>query len=222
VEGGTHNPYAPPFDFLARSFLPVLNQMGPNVSIHLDRAGFFPAGGGQLTVSIEPHSSLRAIDLLERGPISRRHATAVVAKLPRHIAERELAVIQRKLGWTVNELSINEVKSAGPGNVVMLELVSEQVTEVATSFGMRGVRAETVANRAVQQLQRYLAADVPVGEYLADQLIVVLAVANGGSFRTLQPSRHTATNIQVLRQFLGINITTRQLGEDAWLVEVKR
>ena len=45
-EGGTHNPWAPPFDFLQRSFLPQLNKFGPRVNVKLERPGFFPNGGG--------------------------------------------------------------------------------------------------------------------------------------------------------------------------------
>ena len=54
IEGGTHNQWAPPFDFLAKSFLPLVNRMGPRVSATLERHGFYPAGGGRITVSIEP------------------------------------------------------------------------------------------------------------------------------------------------------------------------
>src|SRR5690349_14635120 len=33
VEGGTHNPGAPPFDFLAHTFLPVLRRIGASVQV---------------------------------------------------------------------------------------------------------------------------------------------------------------------------------------------
>src|SRR5687768_7428895 len=46
LEGGTHNMLAPPFDFVERVFLPILNRMGPNVSARLVRPGFYPSGGG--------------------------------------------------------------------------------------------------------------------------------------------------------------------------------
>src|SRR4051812_13919014 len=32
LEGGTHNIYAPPFDFIERVFLPIVNRMGPRVT----------------------------------------------------------------------------------------------------------------------------------------------------------------------------------------------
>src|SRR5262245_60443308 len=58
VEGGTHNPHAPPFDFLALAFLPLLARMGARAQATLDRPGFYPAGGGQLTVEITPAPAL--------------------------------------------------------------------------------------------------------------------------------------------------------------------
>ena len=64
LEGGTHNPFAPPFDFLARTFLPVFNRFGPQVEATLTRAGFYPAGGGQIAVSVVPVDRLRPVELL--------------------------------------------------------------------------------------------------------------------------------------------------------------
>jgi len=58
LEGGTHNPLAPPFEFLVKAFLPLLHRMGPSVRAKLDRHGFYPAGGGKLRVSIEPVAKL--------------------------------------------------------------------------------------------------------------------------------------------------------------------
>ena len=43
---------------------------------------------------------------------------------------------------------------------------------------------------------------VPVGEFLADQLLIPMAMARGGTFRTLPPSSHTTTNMQVIERFL--------------------
>src|SRR5690349_406818 len=42
IEGGTHNPAAPPFEFLARAYLPLLARMGAKVELTLDQPGFFP------------------------------------------------------------------------------------------------------------------------------------------------------------------------------------
>jgi RNA 3'-terminal phosphate cyclase (ATP) len=53
LEGGTHNPLAPPFDFLDRVFLPALKKASVEASITLHTAGFAPAGGGVVECRIE-------------------------------------------------------------------------------------------------------------------------------------------------------------------------
>ena len=67
LEGGTHNIHAPPFDFIERVFLPLLNRMGPTVSARLVRHGFYPAGGGRIEVEIVPAQRLERLDLVDRG-----------------------------------------------------------------------------------------------------------------------------------------------------------
>jgi RNA 3'-terminal phosphate cyclase (ATP) len=222
LEGGTHNPFAPPFDFLAQAFLPLINRMGPQVTARLERPGFYPAGGGQCQITIAPTTRLTRLDLRARGEVRAIQARALVAKLPRSIAERELAVMAQQLSWHGDWLHVETVANArGPGNVVTLTVTCEHITEVFTGFGERGVRAETVAAQAVQAAQRYLAADVAVGEHLADQLLVPLALAHGGSFTTLPLSLHTTTNMQIIQQFLAVQIEAAPLTERSWRIMVQ-
>lgn len=224
LEGGTHNPHAPPFDFLARAFLPQLAAMGARVRATLDRPGFYPAGGGQVTVTIEPTRALRPLTLLARGEIRRRHARAIVSNLPANIAHRELRMVQDKLGWpeeALEAVALDGGAARGPGNVLLLEVESEHVTEVFTGFGEQKVRAETVALRAIEEVREYLAAQAPVGPYLADQLLIPLALAGGGAFGTGALTRHATTNLGVITAFLGVGFTVSPAGENgAVTVEV--
>jgi RNA 3'-terminal phosphate cyclase (ATP) len=223
LEGGTHNPYAPPFDFLAAAFLPLLRRMGARVEARLERAGFYPAGGGRLTVEIGAPGALTPLALPVRGPIRRRRARALLSRLHRRIGDRELAVVHARLGWTGEELEVVTLGEAmaGPGNVLLLEIQSEHVTEVFTGFGQVGVRAEAVAEQAVQEAQHYLAADVPVGPHLADQLLLPLALAGGGSFRTMPLTRHATTNIAVIGQFLASSVEVSPVADTAVEVAVR-
>ena len=221
LSGGTHNSAAPPFDFMVHAFLPLIARLGPQVSATLVRHGFYPAGGGKLEVTIEPASLRRGFELLERGTVNRRRARALVARLPRTVGERELAVIRERLGWNESECQTEEVAhSKGPGNAICLTLECEHVTEVVTAFGSRGVLAEEVARQAADEAQSYLAAEVPVGEHLADQLLLPLALAGGGSFRTVEPSLHTRTNAEVLTRFLPVKVEFDQQGAQDYVVTV--
>jgi RNA 3'-terminal phosphate cyclase (ATP) len=220
VVGGTHNRAAPPFEFLSRTYLPLLSRLGVRASVRLDRHGFEPAGGGVLMVDVHPARALGGLDLLQRGRITSRRARAVVSGLPQQVAERELGVVADRLGWAGDELAVEAVEADCPGNVLLLELGSETVTEVFVGFGLRGKPAEAVAGEAVGAAQRYLQADVPVGEHLADQLLVPLALGGGGRFVSPPPSAHFATNVEVIRSFLDIHVTVVPLTSTRVRVEV--
>jgi RNA 3'-terminal phosphate cyclase (ATP) len=203
LEGGTHNPFAPPFDFLERAFLPLIARMGPRATVALERSGFYPAGGGHFTVNVEPAAGLGRLELMERGAVRTHCARALIAHLGGSIAERELCVVGQKLGWPRECLHVVDVKnSRGPGNVLLLEVESEHVTEVFTGFGEKGRSAEDVAHHVVEQVRDYLAANVPVGPHLADQLLLPLAIGAGGSFMTGDLTRHATSNIDVIKRFL--------------------
>ena len=223
LEGGTHNPFAPPFDFLQKTFLPILNRMGPKVSATLERHGFYPAGGGKFSVTIEPAPQLSPIVLTERGNIQRRLARAVYAALPRSVAERELRVISEKLGWTEDSLQTEQIaNSACPGNIVLVELESDALTEVFTGFGERGVLAERVAEKVVDEVREYLTSKAPVCEHLADQLLLPMALAGVGSFSTVKISRHTQTNIEIIAKFLPVGFSIQDQGNSVLVtVEAK-
>ena len=220
-EGGTHNPFAPPFEFIQKTFLPLVGRIGPSVSVELQRYGFYPPGGGRFNVYVEPARELRRLDLLERGAILSERARALVVNLPAHIGERELAVASEQLGWMPDQLDLETSDNAlSPGNVFNISVESEALTEVFTGVGARGVPAEAVASRVVREARGYLDAGAPVGEHLADQLLIPMALARGGSFVTTTPTLHTTTNIEVIKKFLPVEITTTQLTEVVWKIEV--
>jgi RNA 3'-terminal phosphate cyclase (ATP) len=58
------------------------------------------------------------------------------------------------------------------------------------------------------------------GKHLADQLLIPMALARGGSYTTTTPTLHTTTNIETVKKFLPVEINTTQLTEDVWKVEV--
>jgi RNA 3'-terminal phosphate cyclase (ATP) len=201
IEGGTHNPHAPSFDFLDRVVLPLVSRMGPRVTATLERHGF-PPKPGQLAVEIHPTSKLAPLELLDAGPVRGRSARSIVSRLPSHVAERELAVVRDRLAWSMDECHVESVEADSPGNVLLLEVSRPALNEMVTGFGSPGLPAERVAEAAVAEMHAYLEADVPVGRYLADQLLLLLALAGGGgSFRTVPLSEHARTNIAVIEAF---------------------
>lgn len=222
LEGGTHNAHAPPFEFLDRVFVPIINRMGPSVSVRLEQYGFYPVGKGRILAAITPSAGLQPIEILERGPLERQAGWVVSAHLPQHIAEREVDVLARSLDWSPALLHTHMVSnSISPGNVVFLEAHFAHIAELVTSMGARGVPAEMVARQAAAEMRAYLAHEGAVGEHLADQLLLPLALAGGGTYTTGRPSRHTTTNMDVIRQFLPVQFDVSQHGTH-WRITVLR
>jgi RNA 3'-terminal phosphate cyclase (ATP) len=165
------------------------------------------AGGGRVQLQVRPAPKLDGFELLERGELRRREAVVLISELPPSVGQREIWGLKGALDLTREECRVIEVDAKGPGNVVLFTLEYENVTEVFSSFGERGLRAEKVAGRLVADVRSYLADGAPVGRRLADQLLIPLALAGGGSFRTGPLSLHTETNIDVIKLFLDVAIT---------------
>jgi RNA 3'-terminal phosphate cyclase (ATP) len=213
ISGGTHNRAAPPVDFLIRAFLPLLARMGAVTTLEVKRHGFYPRGGGVIEAHVTPAARLSPIELTERGARSNAYAESYISGIPVHVAQRELAVVGDRMGWTPEQLKIRGVPGdMGPGNVLMVTLEYEHVTEVFTGFGERGRSAENVANETVREVREYVAQDAPVGSYLADQLLLPMALGGVKSFVTTAPTEHFLSNCEVIAAFTGRKIRAEPAG----------
>ena len=224
--GGTHNPMAPPFHFLARSFAPLLRRAGVGLELELRRHGFYPAGGGEMVAAIRPPTGgLAAFDLDRRGAATGQFAECLIPGLRQSVATRELAVLRSALQWTVGQLRTPAVPdSEGPGNALMATLDYQQVSEVFTSFGDRGVSSDRVARALLAEVQAFQASSGALGPHLADQwmLPLALAVARGGGgseFTCSALTEHARTNAGVIERFLPVRFALLQ-EETAWRVRV--
>ncbi len=208
IEGGTHNPLAPPYDFIDRVYLPHLRTMGIQSDLNLEKHGFYPAGGGRMEAEITPAKDLQPLNLLNRPETLQVHAKALCAHVPESIGEREATAAGKVLRHGLADSSIEVIENSdGPGNVLMLEATDgSQVFDLVTTFGERGRSAESVGKQAARGMATYLASAAPVGVHLADQLLLPLALA-GGSFRTLPLSDHSQSHLTVIDAFLNPTVT---------------
>lgn len=223
LQGGTHNPLAPPYHFLQRAFVPLLRAMGADINLELKRFGFFPAGGGDFTAEIQPITALTPLHLPERGARKQAYAESFIAGVPGDVAVRELDAVGKALGWKAEQLQVRGLPhEQGPGNALMITLEHAFVTEVFSAFGEKGVAAEQVAGHVVAEARDYLASTAAVGEHLADQLLLPLALAGEGSFTCSTPSLHTTTNAEVIQRFLPVTIDIVKHESKCFAVTVRK
>ena len=127
-----------------------------------------------------------------------------------------------RLGLAREHLRLVELKGPGPGNCLVVDVESDSGVEVFSGLGERRRSSKEVANAVVDQVEAFVAADVPVGEHLADQLLIPLAIAGGGAFRTMALTEHTRTNIEIVKLFLDVEIDVVDEASGAVRIVVNR
>ncbi|MCO2092021.1 RNA 3'-terminal phosphate cyclase, partial [Pseudomonas aeruginosa] len=204
ISGGTHNPLAPPADFLRDSWLPLLQRMGAEVDLELLRHGFVPAGGGELLARVRP-ARWRPLQLEHPGAALRRQARALLAGIPGHVGERELERVRQRLGWSDEERQLEFLaEDQGPGNALLLRIDCEHICATFCAFGQAGVSAERVAEQVATQAIGWMESGCAADEHLADQLLLPMALAGAGSFTTPRLSAHLQSNRRVIERFLPV------------------
>ena len=212
--GGTHNPMAPPFHFLERSYAPLMRKLGANVELTLRRLGFYPAGGGEIDVTVWPaEDKLQPLDLTDRGAKVESYAECFAPALPRAVARRELEHLGSALGWGGDQLREGPARqNEGPGNALVATLVYEHLSEVFTEFGEKGVSAEKVAHDLVREIRAYQTSEAALGPHLADQWALPLALAvwkrqREATYTCTELTPHAKTNFEVIERFLPMKFT---------------
>lgn len=228
ARGGTHVAWSPPFDYFANVFVPTLARMGLDVSCRLDAWGFYPAGGGQISITIHgrPGSERRRLEpvtLTERGRCEGITGRAVVSNLPDTIARRMAARADRILnreGLSVDVSSL-QVDGEGPGAGIFLTTRYEKTLAGFSALGSKGLSAEKVAEKACEELVLFDKSGQPVDRHLADQLILAMTLSHGRSeMQTECVTQHLLTNVHVIERFFPARIRIEGRENEPGLVSV--
>ena len=203
IEGGTHNPHAPSFEFFAETFLPALRAMGAEIEASLEAHGFYPAGGGRLRLRVKPWRKRVAADIPDFEGAAIFSAFALVSNLSPNIGHTEIRRLLAGLPELAPEnCAVVEAPSPGPGNLLGLRITKGTNTTVVAAPGERGVSSEKVAERVLGLAARFTGTPASVCEHLADQLLIPAALAGGGTFGAAGITPHFEANAEVVRLFL--------------------
>ena len=209
ITGGTHVPWSPCYHYLAMQWLPFMQRIGLEISLSLEQAGFYPQGGGKISAVIRPIPNILPLTLTERGALVQIRGISAVANLDRKIAERQRNRVLHRLGakYPLNDLRIVELPSRFKGTLLLLLVEFAQSSACYFGLGEIGKPAERVADEAIDALEEFLATDGAIDQFLADQLLLPLAFAEGCSrYRTSKVTQHLLTNAEVLKAFLPVKI----------------
>lgn len=223
LEGGTHVAWSPPIHYLQEIYLPTLARLGVRAAVQLERWGWYPQGGGRVTCRLEgldapatirPLSPLR---LTERRGLRRITGFSATSNLPAHIGrrQRDRAVKLLRSHGFKPEIEIVDAPSPGPGTCVFLRAEFKGAVAGFTGYGRLRKPAEKVAEEAGRAFLAYQRSGGAVDRYLADQLILPLALASGEScFTSGKVTDHLRTNAWLVEQFLPVRV---DIGKDRYV-----
>jgi RNA 3'-terminal phosphate cyclase (ATP) len=210
VTGGTHVPWSPCFHYLNLNYLPFLWKIGLDVQLRMERAGFYPIGGGQIRASINPVDNLQSFRLKKRGRLIEIRGISAVAKLSRNIATRQRRQVIGRLGrrYPLNDIRVVEIPASSPGSMILLLAIFEHSQACYFALGKKGVSADKIADQAINDVELFIATGGSIDQYLADQLLLPVVFAESDSeFNTCKITNHLLTNIEVIKAFLPVEIT---------------
>lgn len=223
LRGGTHVPWSPSYHYLDEVYGPILRGMGLYSDFRLHEWGFYPAGGGRITVQVDPLApasstgssetsggrGLRAIELLDRGSLRSVRGTAVASNLPSHIPQRMSDRARSLLGDRVTRPDVQplRVTGAGPGAGIFLTAEYEHVSAGFMALGQKGKPSEEVAEEAVEALIAFHESEGVVDRHLGDQLLLPAALAEGTTtYRTERVTSHLLTARRLIEKLTAAEI----------------
>lgn len=224
VTGGTDVKWSPPLDYFEHIFLRVLKGLGADVRVDAVRRGYYPRGRGTIRVSVNPCGELRGLKLPALAPVERIEAFAHVSNLPDHILQRMEVVLNRLKSiaeTSVQKKRFSGDRATGQGGAVVLRALTEDAILGSDALAERGVKAEQVAQNAMDRLLSEMDAGATADVHLSDQILPYLAIAKNTSVIIVREiSEHARTNMWLLQKFLDVSFRTTQI-ENRWRIEIQ-
>jgi RNA 3'-terminal phosphate cyclase (ATP) len=212
VTGGTDVRQAPSIGYFANILLPLLDRMGVAAQLEVIRRGYYPRGGGEVHLRLAP-CTLRPIALEEPGGVVAIEGHAHVANLPEHIATRMRDAALERLAAVpgpaprIGVETLDWMQAMGRGGAIVVWARTEHSVLGAGRVAELGVRAEALGATVGQELVNDLTAGATADLHAADQLLVYLALAGGGSYLARSLTTHAQTAMWLIEQFLPVRFT---------------
>jgi RNA 3'-phosphate cyclase len=217
IIGGTDVPWAPTVTYLGEVSIPVLERMNYRADLAVVKRGYYPRGGGEVSVELK-RGDLSPLQLLDPGEIQmirgRSHASESLRD--RGVAERQREAAMKVLNTSAfpAEIEVEYGPTQSPGSGIDLWALGENSVLGSNALGARGKRAEEVGVEAAAALLGQIESGAALDEWMGDQILPFLAVAEGESTISIPVATdHLRTNLSVIDHFLPLETHIREEGK---------
>jgi RNA 3'-phosphate cyclase len=213
--GGTDVKWAPTWDYFKYIFVPMLKNLGLSIDTNLIRRGYYPKGGGEVEITIYPHTNLKQFKFDENQIFSDVEGNIYISKLPEHISTRiKHTTIKELLKSNLKaNIKIEQTKSFSPGTGITLWVKSSNTIIGTTLIGEKRLSSEEVGKIVVRNLLNEMYSGAALDVHAFDQLLPYMVIANkndSSSCIIKELSSHASTNMWVLKQFFSVDFEVKQ------------
>lgn len=227
TKGGTDVRNAPTINYLKHVLLSMLNRMGLEAVLNIEKYGYYPKGMGEITLIVQPSKRLNPICIEEFGKVTELRGLSVCTFLAdRKVAERQAKTANELLKTHGYEATIQVVNDMSNPLQKGSSLVLWAKTDTGAvlggdAIGELGKLSEIVGREAAENLLRELESKATVDVHLADMLVPYVALAQGESvYLTRKITDHLDTNIWLAQEILGVKFAVTKVG-NLYRVETK-
>ncbi len=217
-KGGTDVSHSPTINYIRFVLLPTLRKMGLDTSLTVQKYGYYPKGNGEITISVKPCPSLKALKLQQFGKPETITGMSVCTFLAeRHVAERQAKAANEYLkekGYSAEIQVINDTSNRlqkGSSLVLWAETDADVIVG-ADAIGELRKPSETVGKEAAEKLHAEISAKPTVDTHLADLLVPYVAFAQDKStYFTRALTEHLETNIWLSELMLDVKFSVEKV-----------
>lgn len=210
--GGTFGKWAPSLNYLQKVTYPLFAKAGLMIDIDIQKHGWYPKGGARVKCSITPpKTQLKALHLTELGDVNLIQGEIIITNQLRrnrdNIAIRIRKAITQTLKRTLKidtDIKYTWVDSTSPGIGLSLWAKSDTgaIISTGTLLGEKRLSSEKLGSMAANEIVKYIQHNIPVDNYLSDQLIPLMAyIGEPSRIKVLEVTSHTRTNLELIQLF---------------------
>jgi len=224
LTGGTDVKWSPTWDYFQNVFIPIIKKTGISVNTQLIKRGYYPRGGGEAVITIDPISEIKPLQLDIEPEFSLVKGIVHIAELSNNISKRiKNATIKTLIRNDLqSDIKIEQNSSLSPGTGITLWAESNDIILGSTVLGERGTSSEEIGKNAATNLLSEIKSNSTLDIHAFDQLLPYMAIAQGASSCVVKKmSSHAQTNMWLIKRLLDTKFEAKQ-GEDHIKININK
>ena len=215
ISGGTDVKWSPSWDYFKYIFLSHLQKIGLKIDAKLIKRGYYPKGGGEAEITINPSDNFKPLVLDQLEEFKKVEGIVNIANLPENVSNRiKHTTIKSFLKKDIAaKINVEKTKSASAGVGLTLWAKSKNTIIGTAVIGEKGVTSEEIGRKAFEDLISEIDAYASLDIHAFDQILPYMVIASKKGKSTCfvrDLSNHAKTNIWLLNQFFDTNFEVKQ------------